>query len=150
MLKLHYHPLSSYCQKALIGLYELGVPFDTQVVNLGDAVERAAFLAIAPLGKFPVLVEDGRAIPESSILLEHLDTERRLFPSLDARAGDRFWDLHVHEHMQRIVGDKLRPEDLRQAAIIMASILLSAANSDEPLPRMPLPTRPTPTDPFEP
>lgn len=46
--------------------------------------------------------------------------------------------------------DHLRPEDLRQAAIIMASFLLSAANSDEPLPRMPLPTRPTPTDPFEP
>ncbi|NBB51869.1 M20/M25/M40 family metallo-hydrolase [Rhizobium sp. CRIBSB] len=45
--------------------------------------------------------------------------------------------------------DHLRPEDLRQAAIVLASLLLSAANSDEPLPRMPLPTRPTPTDPFE-
>lgn len=44
--------------------------------------------------------------------------------------------------------DHLRAEDLRQAAVVMASILLSAANSDEPLPRMPLPTRPTPSDPF--
>lgn len=44
--------------------------------------------------------------------------------------------------------DHLRPEDLRQAAVIMAGFLLFAANSDEPLPRMPLPTRPTPTDPF--
>lgn len=44
--------------------------------------------------------------------------------------------------------DHLKPEDLRQAAVILASILLSAANSDEPLPRMPIPTQPTPTDPF--
>tara|TARA_R110002167_G_scaffold5273_5_gene24741 strand:- start:2089 stop:3705 length:1617 start_codon:yes stop_codon:yes gene_type:complete len=44
--------------------------------------------------------------------------------------------------------DHLRAEDLRQAAIILASFLLDAANSDEPLPRMPLPTRPTASDPF--
>ncbi len=46
--------------------------------------------------------------------------------------------------------DHLKPEDLRQAAVVLAGLLLAAANSDEPLPRMPLPTRPTPTDPFAP
>ena len=45
--------------------------------------------------------------------------------------------------------DHLKPEDMRQAAIILASLLLNAANRDEPLPRMPLPTQPTPSDPFE-
>ncbi|MES2833930.1 MAG: M20/M25/M40 family metallo-hydrolase [Pseudomonadota bacterium] len=45
--------------------------------------------------------------------------------------------------------DHLRPDDLRQAAIVLAGILLTAANSDEPLPRMPVPTRPTASDPFE-
>lgn len=44
--------------------------------------------------------------------------------------------------------DHLKAEDMRQAAVILASVLLSAANSDEPLPRMPLPTRPTASDPF--
>jgi carboxypeptidase Q len=44
--------------------------------------------------------------------------------------------------------DHLRADDLRQAAVILASFLLNAANSDEPLPRMPLPTRPTASDPF--
>jgi carboxypeptidase Q len=44
--------------------------------------------------------------------------------------------------------DHMRAEDLRQAAVILATFLLNAANSDEPLPRMPVPTRPTPTDPF--
>jgi Zn-dependent M28 family amino/carboxypeptidase len=46
--------------------------------------------------------------------------------------------------------DHLRADDLRQAAVVLAGLLLSAANSDEPLPRMPLPTRPNPTDPFAP
>ena len=45
--------------------------------------------------------------------------------------------------------DHLRAQDLRQAAVIMASFLLNAANREEPLPRMPLPTQPRPTDPFE-
>ena len=45
--------------------------------------------------------------------------------------------------------DHLKPEDLRQAAVILASFLLNAANRDAPLPRMPMPTQPTPTDPFE-
>ncbi len=44
--------------------------------------------------------------------------------------------------------DHLRADDMRQAAVILASFLLHAANSDEPLPRMPLPTRPTTSDPF--
>ncbi|MFN6981662.1 MAG: M20/M25/M40 family metallo-hydrolase [Brevundimonas sp.] len=45
--------------------------------------------------------------------------------------------------------DHLKAEDMRQAAVILASFLLNAANRDEPLPRMPLPTQPTPSDPFE-
>ena len=44
--------------------------------------------------------------------------------------------------------DHLRTEDLRQAAVVLASVLLSAANSDKPLPTTPLPTKPKLTDPF--
>ena len=45
--------------------------------------------------------------------------------------------------------DHLKADDLRQAATILASFLLNAANRDQPLPRMPIPTQPTPSDPFE-
>lgn len=45
--------------------------------------------------------------------------------------------------------DHLKAEDLRQASVIMASMLLNAAERAEPLPRMPLPTKPRPSDPFE-
>jgi carboxypeptidase Q len=45
--------------------------------------------------------------------------------------------------------DHLRPDDLRQAAVVMAGVLLAAANSDKELPRPPLATLPSPTDPFK-
>jgi len=45
--------------------------------------------------------------------------------------------------------DHLRIEDLKQAAVILATFLVNAADRDEPLPRMPLPTKPTVTDPFD-
>jgi hypothetical protein len=45
--------------------------------------------------------------------------------------------------------DRLRAQDLRQAAVVMASVLLSAANSDKPIPRNVLPTQPRPTNPFK-
>ena len=45
--------------------------------------------------------------------------------------------------------DHLKAEDLRQASVILASLLLNAANRAEPLPRMPVPTKPRPSDPFE-
>ena len=35
-LTLYYHPLSSYCHKALIALYENGVHFEKRLVNLGE------------------------------------------------------------------------------------------------------------------
>lgn len=57
------------------------------------------------------------------------------------------YDTRVH-HTQIDTYDHLRIEDMKQAAVILASFLLHAANRDEPLPRMPLPTQPTETDPF--
>jgi len=45
--------------------------------------------------------------------------------------------------------DHLRMEDLRQAAVIMATVLLQAAESDAPMPHNVLPTQPGATDPFK-
>ena len=121
-LTLYFHPLASYCQKVLIALYESDTPFTPHLVDLGDAASAAAFKKIWPIGKFPVLRDDARdrTVPESSIIIEYLalhypartplvpaDPE----PAWQTRLRDRFFDLHVHEHMQRIVGDRLRPAD---------------------------------------
>ena len=71
-LTLHFHPLSSFCQKVLIGLYELDVPFRKRIVDLSNDADRAEFLKLWPLGKFPVLRDDTHdvTIPETTIILE--------------------------------------------------------------------------------
>ncbi|HEX2686406.1 MAG TPA: M20/M25/M40 family metallo-hydrolase [Kofleriaceae bacterium] len=45
--------------------------------------------------------------------------------------------------------DHLKAEDMRQASVVLAGVLLEAANSAKILPRMPLPTKGTPTRPFK-
>jgi glutathione S-transferase len=120
-LTLHFHPLASYCHKVLIALYENETPFTPNLVDLGNEAERAALLKLWPIGKFPVLRDDARDqnVPESSIIIEYLDRYypgRTQFITGDAdrargiRLRDRFYDLHVHEPMQKIVGDRLRPQ----------------------------------------
>jgi glutathione S-transferase len=121
-LTLHFHPLSSFCHKALIALYENGTPFTPQIVNLMDEAERTAFRRLWPIGKFPVLRDDarGETVPESSVVIEYLDRHypgRTRFIPPDAedarkvRLRDRFFDLYIHLPMQKIVGDRLRPAD---------------------------------------
>ena len=123
-LKLYYHPLASYCWKVLIALYESETPFDTVLVNLAEADDRAALGKLWPLLKFPVLVDEasGLVVPESSIIIEYLaQTQakgRALLPTdaasaLETRLMDRIFDQQIHEPMQKHVGDKLRPEDKR-------------------------------------
>jgi glutathione S-transferase len=125
-LTLYYHPLASFCWKALIALYENDTPFTPQLVDLSNAAERAALSKLWPVGKFPVL-RDGardRTIPESSIIIEYLDADypgrTRFIPAdaksaLQTRLRDRFYDLYVHLSVQKIVGDRLRPADARDA-----------------------------------
>jgi glutathione S-transferase len=119
-LTLFFHPLSSYCHKVLIALYETGTAFETVQVNLAEPASRDAFKALWPVGKFPVLRDEatGRVMPESTSIIEWLAIHRpgsaALIPAdadaaFEVRALDRFYDLHVHTHMQRIIGERLRP-----------------------------------------
>ena len=122
-LTLYLHPLSSYCHKVLIALYENAIAFTPEVVNLGDPASRDNFRKVWPMAKFPVLRDDSRnqVVPESTSIIEYLDRHYpgpvRLVPRDDddlaaqVRATDRFYDLHIHSNMQQIVGDKLRPAD---------------------------------------
>jgi glutathione S-transferase len=121
-LKLYYHPLSSYCQKVLVALYENATPFETQLVDLGDAKQRADFYSLWPIGKFPLIRDEARGltIPESSPIIEYLARHHpgavELVPkdaelAWKVRAQDRFLDLYVHNEMQKVVGDRLRPAD---------------------------------------
>jgi glutathione S-transferase len=119
-LRLYFHPLSSFCQKVLIALYETGTPFEPHIVDLGNEVSSAEFKSIWPIGKFPVLRDETRdwTVPESSIIIEYLNQhypgQSKLVPSDEdlarqTRMRDRFFDLYVNVPMQKIVTDRLRP-----------------------------------------
>ena len=121
-LVLHSHPLSSFCWKVLIALYEKDLPFEAKLVDFGDADAVARLTALWPVAKMPVLEDGGEIVPETSIIVEYLDLSRpgtpRMIPAdpaeaLKVRAADRFYDLYVQVPMQRIVGDRLRPEGQR-------------------------------------
>ncbi|MFL6785036.1 MAG: M20/M25/M40 family metallo-hydrolase [Sphingomicrobium sp.] len=71
------------------------------------------------------------AIPGFQFIQDPLDYESRVHHS----------DIDTLDH--------LRADDLRQAAVVLAGVLLQAANSDKELPRPPMPTKPSPTDPFK-
>lgn len=118
-LTLYYHPLSSFCQKALVALYENATPFAGRIVNLMDPAERAEYLKVWPIGKFPVLRDEARdvTIPESSAIIAYL-AEHHPGPTKLIPAGGEAWRLHlwdrVHDlylnvNVGKIVTDKLRP-----------------------------------------
>ena len=119
-LKLYYHPLSSFCWKAMIALYENDTPFEPIVIDLGDPASAARLKKIWPIGKFPVLrdVKRDRTIPEASIIIEylaqHYPGKSRLVPddpdlARQTRLRERFFDLYVNVPMQKAVTDRLRP-----------------------------------------
>ncbi|MGA7810911.1 glutathione S-transferase family protein [Bradyrhizobium sp.] len=120
-LTLYFHPLSSFCWKVLIALYENDIPFAPKLVDLGSEAERAALSRLWPIGRFPVLRDDAQdqTIPESSIIIEYLDRQypgrTRFIPAdpdrgLQTRLRDRFYDLYLHLPIQKIIGDRLRPD----------------------------------------
>lgn len=119
-LKLYSHPLSSFCWKALISVYENGAPFDLILVDLMNEETRRDYRAISPLLKIPALVDEerGRTVLESTVITEYLDTfypgKVRLLPddpdkALRARELDRLYDGYIQHPMQKIVADRLRP-----------------------------------------
>jgi len=122
-LVLHQHPFAAYCQKALVALYELDVPFESHLVDGEEG--RAELARLWPMAGMPVLRDDGAdlTLPESTTIIEYLDRVAgggRLVPddrdaALQARLWDRFADQYLATPMQKIVGDELRPEGRRDA-----------------------------------
>lgn len=118
-LKLHMHPLSSFCWKALVAFYENDTPFEPMVIEFGG--DDTAFKKLWPIGNIPVLEDTARdqLVPEASIIIEYLDQHypgrTRFVPSdpdaaRQMRFRDRFYDLYLQVPMQKIVTDNIRPE----------------------------------------
>ena len=121
-LELFMHPLSSYCHKVLIALYENEIPFEIKRVD--DPAVAREYERLWPLKHFPLLRDPQRdqIVPESTIIIEYLQThfpgKVKLIPddpdlALQVRLRDRFFDNYLHTPMQRFAGNHLRPRGKR-------------------------------------
>src|SRR4051812_1303485 len=123
-LQLYAHPFSSYSQKALVALYENDTSFVLRSLDGPDSPAMQELAAMWPIRRFPVLVDGERKIFEASCIVEYLDLHHpgtaRMIPedpslALEVRMMDRFFDNYVSTPQQKIVFDRLRPENARDA-----------------------------------
>src|SRR3546814_3338671 len=121
-LQLFAHPFSSYCQKALIALYENHTPFTFRMLSPDDPATGEEFAKLWPIGRFPVLVEDGRTVMEATTVIEYLQVHHpgpvRLIPhdpdaAVEVRMLDRIFDNYVMTPQGKCVFDALRPAEAR-------------------------------------
>ena len=120
-LQLFAHPFSSYCQKVLIALWADGTPFEYRMLDEQHPENMEELERHWPFRLFPLLLDGGRPVVETSCIIEHLQARHpgpnRWIP--DGEAGrrvrflDRFFDLYVMDQMSVPVFDALRPEESR-------------------------------------
>lgn len=123
-MKLYAHPFSSYCQKVLMALYENNTPFEFCMLGPGHEKEAAEHAARWPLKKMPMLVDGDHTVLEASVIIEYLALHHpgpvTLIPqdaraALEVRMMDRCFDNYVMTPMQKIVADRIRAPEHRDA-----------------------------------
>jgi len=120
-LQLFGHPFSSYTQKVLIALWADKTPFEYRLIGPDHPENGEELKRHSPFGQFPLLIDYGAALFESTPIIEHLQAchqgpnARIPEGALGRRTRffDRFFDLHVMNNMQAVVGDALRPGESR-------------------------------------
>jgi len=98
MLRVYYHPLSTYSQRVRIALLEKNIPAELVEVDLlGRAQLRPEYLAKNPYGRVPAIDEDGWVLYESTAILEYLEATR---PSPPLVPSDPRGRARVAMHMK--------------------------------------------------
>jgi glutathione S-transferase len=123
-LELFAHPFSSYCQKAIIALYENAVVFELKMLDPAEPDNLAELKRLWPIAKFPVLKDDGKAVFEATSIIEYLEMRHpgplKLIPdepaeAFEVRQMDRVFDNYVMTPMNWIVHDAMRAPDAKDA-----------------------------------
>jgi hypothetical protein len=99
---------------------------------------------LAPFGSMGA----GSVVAEPTESTDHVFFSRLGLPAFQFIQDPLDYETRVH-HTDLDTFDHLRQEDLRQASVVLATLLLDAASSEKPLPRKVLPTQPRVTDPFQ-
>ncbi len=104
-LYLFAHPFSSYCMKVLIALWADDTPFAYRMLDDAHPEHMAELKQHWPFGQFPLLLDDGRPVVESTVIIEHLAAHypgaNQWIPGGEdgrrVRFLDRFFDTYVNE-----------------------------------------------------
>jgi len=90
VLKLHYHPLSTYSRRVRIACLEKGIAIDPVELDMVKGAHRAPdYLRLNPYGRVPTLEEDGLVLYESTAILEYLEATHPTPPLVPADARGR-------------------------------------------------------------
>lgn len=122
MVRIYGHPFASFYWKALIALYERGVPFEFLMIDAEHPENAEAVSRLAPTGQFPVLVDGDRTVIESAAIIEYLDLHHGDAPpmvpadpraAIEARQMDSVFDDYVMAPLTKMVLNAIREEGKR-------------------------------------
>jgi glutathione S-transferase len=90
MIRLYDFPQSPYCQKVRLVLAEKDLSYEKTFVDLMKNEQKSPeFLRLNPYGKVPVLIDDGEAIYDSTVVNEYLEDEYPHPPLMPEASGER-------------------------------------------------------------
>jgi len=90
MLKVHYHPFSTFARRVRIALIEKSIAAELVEVDMVARAHRSpAYLALNPYGRVPTLEEDGFVLYESTAILEYLEATHPTPPLVPADTRGR-------------------------------------------------------------
>jgi glutathione S-transferase len=90
MIKLHFHPLSTFSRRVHMALLEKGLPFELVTVDMPARAHRSpAYLALNPYGRVPTFVEDDFVLYESTAILEYIEAKHPTPPLLPKDLRER-------------------------------------------------------------
>ncbi len=90
MVVLYGINLSTFTRKVRLALAEKGVEYRLEAASMGSAKVRA----LHPLGKIPVIEDQGAVIPDSSVIIAYLERaypQRPLYPAGARDLGRALW-----------------------------------------------------------
>lgn len=100
MLELYHNDTSTCAQKVRVTLAEKALEWQGHHLDLraGDQ-QKPEYLKLNPRGVVPTLVDRGRAVRESNVIMEYLEDE---FPAVPLRPADSFWRARMRLWTKRL------------------------------------------------
>jgi len=97
MIKLYYHPLSTYSRRVRIALAEKQIAYEAIVVDMAQGKHKdPVYLALNPYGRVPTIEEDGLVLYESTAILNYLEATRAEPPLVPVDLRQRaLVDMHM-------------------------------------------------------